>query len=67
MTTLTLHHAHYKFSIVQKIQAAMAILNRWIERHHQRKQLAQLDVHQLNDLGLNLEQVMVEIDKPFWK
>lgn len=67
MTTLTLHQDHYKYSIVQKILVAMAILNRWTERHYQRKQLAQLDEYQLNDIGLDLGQVQVEINKPFWK
>lgn len=67
MTVLTLQHNHYKFSIAQKMQAAMANLNRWMERHHQRKQLAQLDVHQMNDLGLDLAMVQAEINKPFWK
>lgn len=66
MTTLILQH-QYKFSFVQKILLVMAILNRWMERHHQRKQLAQLDIHQLNDVGLDLALVKQEINKPFWK
>lgn len=67
MTTLILQHNHYRFSVIQKMQAAMATLNAWMERHHQRKQLAQLDAHQLNDMGLDWAHVQAEINKPFWK
>jgi uncharacterized protein YjiS (DUF1127 family) len=43
------------------------IVNAWIQRSRQRKQLAQLDKHLLDDLGLTKEMVKNEISKPFWK
>lgn len=39
----------------------------WMERSHQRKQLAKLDDRMLNDIGLSREQVKKEISQPFWK
>ncbi|MCK5918035.1 MAG: DUF1127 domain-containing protein [Cocleimonas sp.] len=39
----------------------------WIQRSRQRKQLAQLSQHLLNDIGLTEEMVAKEIAKPFWK
>ena len=38
----------------------------WLKRHRGRKELANLDPHILNDVGLTREQVQTEIDKPFW-
>ena len=42
-------------------------VNIWIQRSRQRKQLARLDQHLLDDLGLTEEMVAKEIKKPFWK
>ena len=42
-------------------------LNVWVQRSHQRKQLAKLDQRLLEDVGLNYEMVKKEIAKPFWK
>jgi len=39
----------------------------WINRSHQRKQLARLDERMLEDIGVNAEQLQREISKPFWK
>jgi len=39
----------------------------WIERHQQRKALAQLEAYQLRDLGLEHDEVAAELAKPFWK
>ena len=42
-------------------------LNLWMSRSRQRKQLAGLDNRMLEDIGLTQEQVLKEINKPFWK
>lgn len=42
------------------------LLNRWISRHRQRRQLAQLEPHLLSDIGLSREQVQKEVARPFW-
>ena len=39
----------------------------WVQRARQRKQLAQLSQHLLDDIGLTEEMVAKEIAKPFWK
>jgi uncharacterized protein YjiS (DUF1127 family) len=39
----------------------------WVQRSRQRKHLAQLDKHLLNDIGLTEAMVAKEIAKPFWK
>lgn len=39
----------------------------WMQRSKQRKQLARLDKHLLDDIGLTEKQVKNEISKPFWK
>ncbi len=39
----------------------------WIERSHQRRQLAKLDDRMLKDIGLSRADVNREISKPFWR
>ena len=39
----------------------------WMQRSQQRKHLALLDKHLLDDIGLTEEMVAKEIAKPFWK
>ena len=39
----------------------------WMQRSRQRKQLARLDKHLLEDIGLTKEMATKEIKKPFWK
>ena len=42
-------------------------LTLWRARRHQRAALAELEPHQLRDLGLRREQALREADKPFWR
>jgi uncharacterized protein YjiS (DUF1127 family) len=39
----------------------------WMQRSKQRKNLAQLDKHLLDDIGLTEDMVAKEIAKPFWR
>ena len=39
----------------------------WMERSKQRKELAALDDHLLEDIGCSKAEVQEEISKPFWK
>ena len=50
-----------------RLQKVANVVERWIERSHQRRQLALLDKHLLEDIGLNEEQAKTEIAKPFWQ
>ncbi|MHB9475165.1 DUF1127 domain-containing protein [Mesorhizobium sp. M0589] len=43
------------------------MVSRWIQRHCQRKQLAELEDHQLVDLGLSRTQVRNECEKWPWQ
>lgn len=67
MTTMILQQKTSSFSLMKKVCAIINVMNLWIDRHHQRKQLAQLDPCMMRDLGLSTEQVQTEINKPFWK
>ena len=67
MATLILQKKTDVFSWLQRLSAIPSFIQVWIERHHQRRQLSGLDRHQLTDLGLNVEQVLLETQKPFWK
>jgi len=67
MTTLILQQKWNAFSLSQKLDSMSSMLQLWMDRHHQRKQLAELDNHQLADLGLNTQMVNQEVSKPFWK
>ena len=48
------------------VQAYEQVLS-WLERVHQRRQLAQLSDHMLKDIGLTRADVEAEILKPFWR
>lgn len=67
MTILILQQKWDRSSVTQKMNDLIKTLQVWLDRHHQRKQLASMDDGQLFDLGLTRKQVEVEIKKPFWK
>ncbi len=45
----------------------LALLPIWAERIKARRELAQLDMHMMDDIGLNYEEMHKEISKPFWR
>ncbi len=45
----------------------MATIQTWMDRRAQRQALAQLDQHQLNDLGITRQEALTEAKLPFWK
>lgn len=70
------HNQHFNFSESLStceqdnsisIRSSKRILNIWINRSRQRKQLGKLDDRLLKDIGLTREQAQIEISKPFWK
>ncbi len=67
MSTLILQQKQETITFVQKIESVIAKVQLWMDRHHQRKHLATLDMSQLQDMGLSLYQIDQEIRKPFWK
>jgi uncharacterized protein YjiS (DUF1127 family) len=48
------------------VQAYEQVLG-WLERVHERRQLAQLSDHMMKDIGLTRADVDAEISKPFWR
>ena len=50
----------FKRALVQR-------LKRWYINYRTRKQLAELDHHQLQDIGLSRSDAISEVNKPFWK
>jgi uncharacterized protein YjiS (DUF1127 family) len=42
-------------------------LRAWARRHSERTELAAWTERDLNDVGLSRDDVMHEIDKPFWR
>jgi uncharacterized protein YjiS (DUF1127 family) len=48
------------------VQAYEQVLG-WLERVHERRQLAQLSDQMLKDIGLTRADVDAEISKPFWR
>ena len=42
-------------------------LHVWRERQRSRRQLAQLSVRDLHDVGLSWSDVVYEAEKPFWR
>jgi len=42
-------------------------VEKWADRHEQRRDLASLDDHMLHDIGLSRADVEREAAKPFWR
>jgi len=57
----------FRLSIKQIIRRSIKKIVFWIERSHQRRQLANLSERMLDDIGYSAEEVQKEISKPFWK
>jgi len=53
--------------IKQMVKQSIKKIAFWIERSHQRKELANLSERMLDDIGYSAEEVQKEISKPFWK
>jgi uncharacterized protein YjiS (DUF1127 family) len=49
------------------VARAFELVAIWRQRSRERRQLQSLDDHALSDLGLSRDQVMREIEKPFWQ
>ena len=52
--------------LVQYLQNFLSLVPVWIERHRSRNELAQLNAHMINDIGLSPSDVERELSKPFW-
>ncbi|WP_352733336.1 DUF1127 domain-containing protein [Mesorhizobium australicum] len=61
--SLPTHGRHIFISVIGPIM----VVSRWIQLHCQREQLAELEDHQLADLGLSRTQVRNECAKWPWQ
>ncbi len=67
MMNLTLENKQLETIISVRGFNIFELLKRWIDRQHQRRQLARLDARLLRDMGISHEQWLAEIRKPFWQ
>ncbi|MCC7046440.1 MAG: DUF1127 domain-containing protein [Alphaproteobacteria bacterium] len=49
------------------LRRAVRVLLAWQQRARERRALAAMDEHMLHDLGLTRVDIMIELDKPFWR
>jgi uncharacterized protein YjiS (DUF1127 family) len=45
----------------------LRIIGRWVERSRQRRALAELEDHFLDDIGVTKSEAAREITRPFWR
>lgn len=66
MSTLT-HESmtnHHRSGVFAKLSGAFHV---WRKRQHDRRQLAELTVRDLHDVGLSWSDIAYEAEKPFWR
>ena len=54
-------------TIDKSIAKVAATLRHWNQRSEQRRQLAGLSAHHLDDIGITEAERLAEISKPFWR
>ncbi len=54
-------------ALTESLSDLMGRMQHWIDVYRQRQQLAALDDHMLQDIGLDRASVNQELSKPFWK
>ena len=55
------------FNITAFMKDLVQRLKRWYFNYRTRRQLAELDHYQLQDIGISRSDAMNEVGKPFWK
>lgn len=53
--------------VLYRLGNMVALLQSWIDRSNQRRQLQQLSPQLRQDLGLSEEAIRHEAEKPFWR
>lgn len=67
MSTLSLHFFHSGHQGRSTLLRAVEAVERWTERHRQRRALLDLPETTLHDIGLSKADVYAEATKPFWR
>lgn len=68
MTTATLKHTYLGQSLTagQLIQKTLHLVDSWVARAAQRRQLAGLSAERLDDIGISRAAALEEAARPFW-
>ena len=74
MTDISSHHArasdHGIFDAIRTFVSGTApavLVSHWAVRRRDRRELANLDEHMLDDIGLSASEAYEEASKPFWR
>ena len=67
MTTLIHAHLPQRHSLAAALSSIIGRLQHWVDVAEQRRQLARLDDHLLQDIGVDRFQARVEAEKAFWR
>jgi len=49
------------------LRRTVSTLAKWVRHAYERRQLAQLDLRELSDVGISPGDRMAELSKPFWR
>ena len=59
------------YSLIQRVESVagtlVGTLAVWVQRYRSRSELAQLSQRTLADVGLTRGDVLIEMNKPFWR
>ncbi len=62
-----LGHKREETSVRSRLLHALVALESWLDRHHQRQSLLELDDHMLRDIGISRIDAEAEARKHFWQ
>ncbi len=67
MTDRVIGYAPAAFDLSSPFTAAFSTVVTWMERHEQRRTLAEMDSRLLQDMGMDRVDALHEAAKPFWQ
>jgi uncharacterized protein YjiS (DUF1127 family) len=62
-----LGHGREATNFGPRLLRALLVVEGWLDRHHQRQSLLELDDHMLRDIGISRNDAEAEAKKPFWQ
>ena len=54
-------------TIIDFVAATVKVLETWQQRHISSMQLARVDTHTLQDIGISDAKRFIEVNEPFWE
>ncbi|WP_082340878.1 DUF1127 domain-containing protein [Pseudomonas sp. MIACH] len=52
---------------IRLLRRTVSTLAKWVRHAYERRQLAQLDLRELSDVGISQGDRVAELSKPFWR